>query len=406
MIGEMKMEGIDAYTEKIYKVWLAEKKFITAEKLMLLLKVFKRIDRIYESKSYSGLDFLTDKDKRELLDKNTIVAQGVVEKMITLKGEIIFYTDKDYPYMLRHIDKPPCILYARGLRPIWDKLMNIAVVGTRHCSNYGERATEEICKGLVQHGVTVVSGMARGIDSIAARATLDAGGRTIAILGNGVDVVYPSEMGDLMQRIIRTGTVISEYKPGTRPDNWRFPLRNRIMSGISRGVVVVEAPRKSGALITARLAIESNKEVFAVPGDIFVPQQEGTNLLIQQGAKLVRNAEDILEEFSYDGRLSTAVQKNDRAKRLNKEYNKISANDENAVEPKETSDESAYKTDDETELKIMELLKDGEKNGDEIIRLLDAAASEVQQKLVMLEMYGAIERVSGNNYILSKGKEQ
>ena len=400
----------DAYEEKVYKVWLAEKKSMTADKIILLLKAFSGLKQIYEAKSYKGLDFLTAGDKKELSDKNIVTAQGIVEKMITLKGEILFYTDRDYPYMLRYIADAPCILYARGLRPIWDKLVNIAVVGTRRYTNYGERAARTICSELAKNGVTIVSGMARGIDSIAGEAALDAGGRTIAVLGCGVDIVYPAENEYLMQRIMHNGTVLSEYPPGTSPDGWRFPKRNRIMSGLSRGVLVVEAPKKSGALITARLAIENNQDVFAVPGDIFMPQQEGTNLLIQQGAKLVTRAEDILEEFAYDRTLSRAMQKRKRAEHLNAAHRKSSKSSaQSSVDedkPREEPDNDKYQPEDEAEIKIIELLQDGEKNGDELIRLADIPASVIQIKLVTLEMCGVIERVSGNHYILSKGKEQ
>lgn len=396
--------------EKVYQVWLAEKESIDSEKLLLLLAKYATAENIYKETDFVGDDFLEDKDKKALLDKNTIKAEGIVEKMKTLKGEILFYADINYPRMLRNMINAPKILYARGLRPNWDKLITLGVVGTRHYTDYGERAARIICQELAKAGITIVSGMARGIDSIAASAALDAGGATIAVLGCGVDVVYPPENEELMQRIMSRGTVFSEYPPGTRPDGWRFPQRNRIISGLSKAVFVPEAPLKSGALITVNHALENGIDVFAVPGDIFMPQQAGTNRIIQQGAKLITCASDILEEFEYDERLSEAIKKKKYADKL-RLYNtphdkavpvskpKVKETDENNCEAV-----IEYQTEDETELKIIGLLKDGVKNIDELIRETGLSASIINIKAIMLEMNGVIERLPGNDYILGKGK--
>lgn len=208
---------------------------------------------------------------------------------------IVTYKDELYPGQLLNVyDRPPYI-YVRGNLSSED--INIAIVGSRAASTYGKYTTERISRDLALQGVTVVSGMARGIDSSAHRGAIAAHGRTIAILGSGLDVIYPPENKKLFADIIENGAVISEFPLGTPPRSTNFPARNRIISGISYGVVIVEAGEKSGSLITARLALEQGREVFAVPGSIDSAGSRGANKLIKQGAKLIENTEDILEEI-------------------------------------------------------------------------------------------------------------
>lgn len=222
-----------------------------------------------------------------------------IEKELNLldknKVNVITYKDELYPRNLLNIyDRPPYI-YVRGNLSKDD--VNIALVGSRQASTYGKYTTERISRELAMRGVTVVSGMARGIDSAAHRGALSARGRTIAVIGTGLDVIYPPENKKLFEEIIHNGAVISEYPMGTPPLPNHFPARNRIISGISYGVVIVEAAEKSGALITARMAMEQGREVFAVPGSIDSAGSRGTNKLIKQGAKLIENTDDILEEI-------------------------------------------------------------------------------------------------------------
>ena len=174
----------------------------------------------------------------------------------------------------------------------------VAVVGTRRPTPYGRQAAEELTLGLAQSGITVISGLARGVDAIAHRAALEAGGRTIAVLACGLDLVYPPEHSRLALEITQRGALISDYPLGTQPRGEYFPRRNRIMSGLSLGTLVVEGDIKSGAMITAKLALEQNREVFAIPGRIFTPQSRGTHALIQDGGKLVQGIEDVLEELN------------------------------------------------------------------------------------------------------------
>jgi DNA processing protein len=208
---------------------------------------------------------------------------------------IITYQDGLYPVKLLEIyDRPP-LLYVLGSLNIDD--IDISIVGSRQASTYGKYTTEKISRELALRGVTVVSGMARGIDSAAHQGALSARGRTIAVLGTGLDIIYPPENKKLFAAIAENGAVVSEYPLGTPPRACNFPARNRIISGMSYGVVVIEAGEKSGSLITARLALEQGREVFAVPGTIDSAGSRGTNKLIKQGAKLIENTDDILEEI-------------------------------------------------------------------------------------------------------------
>lgn len=209
--------------------------------------------------------------------------------------KIITYLDELYPANLINVYDRPAFLYVRGNLNKDD--INIAIVGSRLASTYGKYTTERISRELAHKGITIVSGMARGIDSAAHRGALAAQRRTIAVLGSGLDVVYPPENKKLFDAIIENGAVISEFPLGTPPRSNNFPARNRIISGMSYGVLVVEAGEKSGSLITARLALEQGREVFAVPGSIDASVSRGTNKLIKQGAKLIENADDILEEI-------------------------------------------------------------------------------------------------------------
>lgn len=210
--------------------------------------------------------------------------------------KILTLDDDEYPEMLKYIYDPPLVLYVRGSIP---KLNTIAVVGSRKASGYGIETAVKLSSDLVLSGFVVVSGMARGIDTAAHCGALKENGFTMAILGCGVDIPYPPENHSLMERIVESGAVISEYPPGTSPAPYHFPSRNRIISGMSLGTLVVEAGMKSGSLITVKYALEQGREVFAVPGNINYYNSEGTNRLIKDGAKMVLNVNDVLEELSF-----------------------------------------------------------------------------------------------------------
>jgi DNA processing protein len=230
---------------------------------------------------------------RNAVDPNELL-QALTEKAIT----ILTIEDHDYPKKLKEIDLPPAVLYMLGDITPADEWA-IAVVGTRRMSGYGKQVTTALADYLANHGITVVSGMARGIDAAAHTNALKAGGRTIAVLGSGVDVIYPPENRKLYDQIIENGAVISDYPPGTAPEASNFPPRNRIISGLSSATVVIEAGRKSGALITSNFAAEQGREVFAVPGNIFAAQCKGTNYLIQQGARPLVDFDELLEILQF-----------------------------------------------------------------------------------------------------------
>jgi len=227
---------------------------------------------------------------KEQVDKELRCLEGIGARLLT-------WSDEEYPPGLKQIYDPPPLLYVRGCIKPQDQRA-VAVVGSRYPTTYGKMFAERISLGLSQRGVTVVSGLARGVDSDAHRGALAAGGRTIGVLGCGIDLIYPPENEKLFGEVAGQGAILSEFPLGTPPEKDHFPIRNRVISGISMGVVVVEATLRSGSLITARFALEQGREVFAVPGNIDSARSAGTNRLIREGAKLVARVEDILEEIS------------------------------------------------------------------------------------------------------------
>ena len=285
-----------------------------------------------------------------------------------LKASIVTLADRSYPNNLRQIYDPPPLLYLRGdLQPRDD--LAVSMVGSRLTSNYGRTITERIAGDLATRGVTVVSGMARGIDSAAHRGALAAGGRTIAVLGCGVDIVYPTENRRLFEEIVRSGAVISEFPLSTPPEGVNFPRRNRIISGLSLGVAVVQASSRSGSLITARLALEQNRDVFAVPGNVGMAGSRGTNQLIKQGAKLVESAEDILEE----------VLPRFQHRELEPEDQELSLEGE--------------------EERVFCLLEDEPVHIDSIISQTGMGASRVSTVLLQLELKGLVQQLSGKRFV-------
>lgn len=215
-----------------------------------------------------------------------------------LGGECLLFNDTGYPERLRHISDPPPLLYCLGNKDLLQSTC-IGVVGSRASTSYGNRTAFNLCRRLAASGVTIVSGLALGIDSEAHRGALAAEGKTIGVLGCGVDVVYPRSNRNLFEEMVSRGTIISEYPLATSPEGFRFPARNRIIAGISSGVIVVEAARKSGSLITAQLALDEGRDVYAVPGQVDSYKSEGTHLLLQQGAKLVQSERDVLEDLGF-----------------------------------------------------------------------------------------------------------
>ncbi|NIQ39125.1 MAG: DNA-protecting protein DprA [Proteobacteria bacterium] len=269
-----------------------------------LIDAFKDPSRVFESprRGLEGIEGVGP--KLALAIKEFPLKSRLKNELGRIKDlgvSVLTYRDSTYPKNLLAIYDPPPVLYVRGRLEAKDDLA-VAIVGSRMATRHGKALTERLARDLAARGVTVVSGMARGIDSAAHRGALLGRGRTIAVLGCGVDVVYPPEGRALMREIIGKGAVISEFPMGMRPHSSNFPRRNRIISGLAVGVVVVEATRQSGSLITANYALDQGREVFAVPGNVGFPSSQGTNRLIKDGAKLVERVEDVLEEIAPECR--------------------------------------------------------------------------------------------------------
>ncbi|MFC1962325.1 DNA-processing protein DprA [Chloroflexota bacterium] len=322
--------------------------------------------------------------KKAGLDNNVVNSINHQRPLISLDDEmaklerygvkVLTCHDAAYPARLKEIYDYPPLLYVRGTLLPEDE-WRLAVVGTRRATAYGKQVAEEIVADLVQSKITIVSGLAKGIDTIAHQCALAAGGRTIAISACGLDLVYPSENTELALRVIKQGALLSEYPLGTRPRAEYFPRRNRIMSGLSLGVLVVEAGNSSGALITAQMALEQNREVFAIPGSILSPTSRGTNHLIQEGAKLVRDYSDILEELN----LTTVAHQ---------------------MEIKEILPIST------TEMLLLKQLGTEPAHIDEVCRSSDLPPATVSSTLAMMELKGLVKQVGPMNYVLSREARQ
>jgi DNA processing protein len=310
-----------------------------------------------------------DRRARENLLKmrRDIDLPAVVAEIRAAKIQLLTWQDESYPPYLKEIPDPPPVLYLRGDLQTRDQWA-IAVVGTRRASAYGRHVTRQLVSDLARSGATIISGLARGIDGEAHQAALDAGGRTIAVLGSGIDQIYPPEHRKLASQVIAGGALLSEFHPGTPPDGGNFPRRNRIISGLSLGVLVVEAGERSGASITANYALDQGRDVFAVPGNIGARTSLGTNRLIQQGAKLVLNAQDILEELNM------------------------------TMVAEQVATQLALPATHE-EAQLMQLLSAHPSHVDELSRRAGMAVAQVTSTLTMMELKGMVRQVEGMNYV-------
>jgi DNA processing protein len=302
--------------------------------------------------------------------RSKIDLEAEIAKLAKHHVTALTWEDEDYPSLLRQIYAPPPVIYVRGeLRP--EDEWAIAMVGTRKSTAYGKHVARMLAQDLARSRVTVVSGLARGIDGVSHHAALDAGGRTIAVLACGLDRVYPPEHRDLAQAIVENGALISDYPLGTPPEARNFPPRNRIISGLSLGVVVVEAGSKSGALITVKFAIEQGREVFAVPGNILNRSSAGCNTLIHDGAKMVLDVRDILEELNL-----TMIEHQAEVR---------------AVLPANP-----------TEAKLLDLISEAPVHVDEICRQTELPVHQVSSTLAMMELKGMVRQMGGMHYVLAR----
>ena len=282
-----------------YWVWLTTLPGLTDSSKMLLMEHFSSPEDIYyaDEEALWQVDGLKKEQAALLGSKSLAAADRILSDCARKDIFIITMADALYPDRLRNIYQPPLLLYGKGAMPLFDEEAAVAVVGTRSCTPYGIKCAEKLGYELTQQGGMVVSGMAKGVDGAAMRGALRFGGFTCGVLGGGVDVVYPAENRRLYEDIAATGVLLSEYPPQTLPEAWHFPVRNRIISGLSVAAVVVEAPVKSGALITAENAMEQGRDVFAIPGPVDAPNSAGCHRLIREGAILATCAWDILGEY-------------------------------------------------------------------------------------------------------------
>ena len=321
------------------------------------LSDFPDVGPIIASNIKRKVDWMVAEKQLELMEKNQV-------RLLTFK-------DEAYPENLESIYDPPPFLFIRGETGEDDKNA-IAIVGSRAASLYGKQIAEKIGRELAKRGITIISGLAWGIDSIGHLSALEENSRTIAVFGSGLDVIYPPQNGKLVERIIQNGAIISEFFLGTKPEKQNFPRRNRLISGLSLGVVIIEAGPKSGALLTAKHALDQNREVFAVPGNIGAKTSEGTNQLIKEGAKLVTKVEDILEEL----KMITTLQQKEKNK-IKKDLSQLS----------------------EVEKKIYNLITNEPHHIDKIAQDISMPTSQALSTLLSLELKGFIKQLSGKMFV-------
>jgi len=341
-------------------------------RLRALLDYFGDLERAWHASSAELRSAGLDRRSLEnlLAARSALDLDRELERIGAVGAHLLTWESPGYPRLLREIHDPPPVLYVRGTITEEDAWA-VAIVGTRRASTYGREVARRLAAALARSGVTIVSGLARGIDAEAHRAALRAGGRTIAVLGCGIDRVYPPEYRKLAGEIIAQGALVSDYPLGTKPEGRNFPPRNRIISGLSLGVLVVEAGARSGALITADYAAEQGRDVFAVPGSILMRGSVGTNALIRDGAKVVLGPEDVLEELNL-----TMVAEQTEARQV------LPA--------------------DETEAALLAHLSAEPTHVDELRRQMDLPIAQVTSTLALMELKGMVRQVGGMKYIVAR----
>lgn len=341
-------------------------------RVTLLEKAFGTLANAWEAPAPALRHAQLDRRTVEAIQKrrDSVDLDAEMAKLARYDIKPLTWHDPSYPARLREIPDLPPVLYVRGELLPEDEIA-VAVVGTRRSSAYGREAAHHLVMGLARSGVTTVSGLAHGIDTVAHRTALEAGGRTVAVMACGLDIVYPAENSSLARDIMRQGALISEYPPGIKPETAHFPRRNRIMSGISLGVLIVEAREQSGAHLTVNFALEQNREVFAVPGSIFSPGSRGPHRWIREGAKMVTHADEILEE------LNLAV--------LGRQLELLSP-------PAASSGEQ----------RVLDQLSQEPVHIDDIARGSGLPIAEVSSTLTMMELRGMVRHTGAMHYVLAR----
>ena len=395
--------GVRALEHELRWLWLVSKFNGSNAKINALVEFFGGIEEIYASKRFHNIG-LGEREKALLMDKDLSEAEKICEKLSRIGGKILVLDSENYPKILKQSHNPPPVLYLKGKVPDLDDVLTLGVVGTRKPSKYGSLVTKRMCQSLARQGVVTVSGMAAGIDAIGAWATIEEGGIAVGVIASGIDIAYPSENAELYLAVAEKGCILTEFPPGTPPKAKNFPIRNRIIAGLSRGVLVTDAPAKSGALITAKLAMEEGRDVFAVPRNISDIKYSGTNILIQQGAKLVMHPNDILSEYPYAKRIEP-TEKIER---------KEQPAEQSAPEEKATPKKTKKKADisglldilTENEKQIANLLINKDMQIDEMARVLSVPVGTLNTRLIMLEMKGVVVKLPGSSYRLKIDQEE
>lgn len=397
----------------VYWVWLSSRPELGSRDRFRLLEELGSPEEVYYADPADLTDLgLSEAARAALADRSLDEADRILAACDRLDSRILTLRDAEYPDRLRQLYDPPLLLYTKGRIPRFDSEAVIAVVGSRAPSAYGLQCARTLGYQLAAQGALVLSGMARGIDSAAVTAALQAGGTTVGVLGGGLDVIYPPENRRLYEDVAAAGCLLSEYPPGTRPLAFHFPLRNRLMSGLSVGVLVVEAAQRSGTLITARHALEQGRDVYALPGNIDAPNAAGTNRLIRDGeAELVTCARDILEPYvaRFPGKLRPLP-----VPALDVVNNRETAPAEPAVAlepaveeptPEPTAEalpvipaanQKSQFSDDE--MAILRFLADGARQVDAIIAGTDIPARRALSALTVLELRGMLRQQEGKYF--------
>lgn len=413
----------------IHWIWLATRPGLSDRQKVEILNVFRDPEDVYfgEKSAYSALEGLREEAVTALADKNLTQAQNILDQCVEKEIQICTFHDAAYPARLKNIADPPLVLYYKGHLGALDSAPVIGVVGTRKASVYGLTVASRMGYQIAKCGGIVVSGLALGIDGNAMKGAMTAGGSVVGVLGCGIDVVYPPTHRSLYSDTERCGCLISEFPPETPPISWNFPKRNRIISGISNGVLVVEAPQKSGALITARQALEQGRDVFVVPGNIDVATFEGSNHLLREGAIAVSSGWDVVSEYEalYPGKVSrdqTPVQLTGSEKiQMAVEEESAAQVAQQSMKPARISAFGAKKTKkmidngedapysdqkdplkslNEEEKKLLEPLKNGECLVDQLIAESGLPTGKVLSMLTLLQIRGVIKLLPGKRVAL------
>ena len=397
-------------------IWLTRRKGVGTRGCAQLLRLYGTAERIYElrERDYAGTEGFERHWLEGLLDKSLDEPERILTECDNKGISLLTYADEAYPVRLKNIADPPAVLYYRGTLPRFDEEVTVGVVGSRRCSAYGLLHAKQFSKLIAASGGIVVSGGARGIDTMALRGALDSTMPVVCVLGCGVDVVYPRENKTLFREIEQHGCLLSEYPPNTPPERGNFPVRNRLISGLSLGVLVVEAPEKSGALITAEHALEQGRDVFAIPGNIGVKHCEGSNRLLREGAIMVENGWEVLRDYQplYPDKLSDGRSMESMHRLFQARYQKAlpvfspvmidDRGDKKAVDnpaPKHYSDEKenrpALSADEE---KLLSTLTDKPLHADVLVSESGLPAQRVMAALTLLQIKGLACKLAGNYY--------